>query len=357
MIPAKPFRKGGYHLKICHISTFEKSYCPTAADLDAYHSTPVPAAPAGEYPRIRIPGLVALNDGTLLAYAEYRQGNDWSAIDICMRKSADGGRTWSDRRLLVPGLGRNTCNNPVMFSDGDTVHFLYCMNYSRVFCCRSEDAGETWSAPIELTGSIDAQCGGFFWNCIALGPGHGTALSSGRLIVPIWLAYNRKDRFAHHPSVTSVLFSDDRGASWTLGPLLDGSDPNESVLAELPDGRLLLNLRNTAPEKCRYVSLSDDGGRSWTQPAFDKNLPDPGCAAGMCSAGGAVLFSNCESRTDRINLTLKKSTDGGKTWQSLPIEPLAGYSDVVYCAARRRAYVLFEHDSCREIRIAEIDVG
>ena len=98
-------------MKICHISTFEKSYCPTSAALDAYHKTDVPAAPAGEYPRVRIPGLVALDDGTLLAYAEYRQGNDWSAIDICMRRSTDGGRTWSERKLLVPGLGRNTCNN------------------------------------------------------------------------------------------------------------------------------------------------------------------------------------------------------------------------------------------------------
>lgn len=342
-------------MKIIHISPFETS-CFTAEELNAYHTTDMPAVPAGEYPRIRIPGLTALDDGTLLAYAEYRQGDDWSAIDICMRRSTDGGRTWSDRIMLVPGIGRNTQNNPVMFADGETVHFLYCTNYCRVFYRRSDDRGFTWSEPTEITESIDAQCCGFFWNCIAMGPGHGTRLSSGRLIVPIWLAYNKKDRFAHHPSHTSVLFSDDRGANWKLGPLLTGSDPNESALAELPDGTLLLNLRNTAPEKYRYVSFSSDGGRSWTKPAFDENLPDPGCAAGMCAAGSAILFSNCESKTGRVNLTLKKSADGARSWESLPIEPLAGYSDVVYSAARRRAYVLFEYDTCREIRIAEIDV-
>lgn len=342
-------------MKISHISPFETS-CFTAEELKAYHVTDMPPVPAGEYPCIRIPGLVALDDGTLLAYAEYRQGNDWSAIDICMRRSTDGGRTWSERIMLVPGIGRNTQNNPVMFADGDTVHFLYCSNYCRVFYRRSDDRGFTWSEPTEITESIDAQCGDFFWNCIAMGPGHGTVLSSGRLIVPIWLAYNKKDRFAHHPSHTSVLYSDDRGKTWTLGPLLTGSDPNESAIAELPDGRLLLNLRNTAPEKYRYTSISCDGGKTWTIPKFDFNLSDPGCAGGLCRAGDAILFSNCESQTDRVNLTLKKSTDGGVSWESLPIESLAGYSDVVYSDAAGKAYVLFEHDHYHCIRIAEIEI-
>ena len=63
-------------MKITCISTFEKSFCATPAELEAYHSTPMTTAPEGEYPRVRIPGLVALDDGTLLAYAEYRQGDD-----------------------------------------------------------------------------------------------------------------------------------------------------------------------------------------------------------------------------------------------------------------------------------------
>ncbi len=342
-------------MKITHISTFEKSHF-NADELKQYHATDMPAVPMGIYPRVRIPGLIALDDGTLLAYAEYRQGNDWSAIDIGMRRSADGGRTWSDLEILVPGLGRNTQNNPVMIADSDTVHFLYCTNYSRVFHRQSQDGGKTWSPDTELTESIDRQCGNFFWNCIALGPGHGTKLSTGRLIIPIWLAYNRKDRFAHHPSHTSVLYSDDHGASWTLGPMLMGSDPKESALAELPNGHILMSLRNTAPEGYRYKSISQDGGSTWSHPEFDKNLPDPGCAGGMCRADNAILLSNCESHTDRVNLTLKKSTDGGQSWQKLPIEPLAGYSDIIFNPHNSRAYILFEYNTCQEIRIAEIEL-
>jgi len=343
-------------MKINHITTVETSYC-TPEERSAYLNPESPLVPAGEYCCIRIPGIVALDDGTLLAYAEYRQnGSDWSATDICMRRSCDGGRTWSDREMLVSGGGRNTQNNPVMFADGGAVHFLYCSNYSRIFYRRSEDKGRTWSAPAELTESIDAQCGDFFWNCIAAGPGHGTVLSSGRLIVPVWLAYNKKDRFSHHPTYVAALYSDDRGTTWQLSPRLDGSDPNESQIAELSDGRLLMNLRNTAPEKYRYVSFSDDDGSTWTDPVFDKNLPDPGCAAGLFTADGAILFSNCESQTGRVNLTLKKSTDSGKTWQSLPIEPLAGYSDITYSKATGKAYVLFEHDNYHYIRCAEIDI-
>lgn len=343
-------------MKICHITTVETSYC-TPEERAAYLQPESPLVPAGEYCCIRIPGLVALDDGTLLAYAECRQnGSDWSAIDICMRRSNDGGRTWSERKVLVPGLGRSTQNNPVMFADGELVHLLYCTNYCRMFYRRSVDKGETWSEPVELTESIDAQCGDFFWNCIAAGPGHGTVLSNGRLIVPVWLAYNKKDRFSHHPTYVAALYSDDRGKTWILSSRLDGADPNESLIAELSDGRLLMNLRNTAPEKYRYVSFSDDHGSTWTEPVFDKNLPDPGCAAGLCRAGDVILFSNCESQTGRVNLTLKKSIDGGKTWDRLPIEPLAGYSDVVYSAARGKAYVLFEHDNYHYIRCAEIEI-
>lgn len=343
-------------MKINHITTVEKSYC-TPEQRGAYLNPESPMVPNGEYCCIRIPGLVALDDGALIAYCECRQnGSDWSAIDICMRKSTDGGRSWSDRKILVPGNGRNTQNNPVMFADGEILHLLYCTNYCRMFYRRSEDAGETWSEPVELTESIDDQCGDFFWNCIAAGPGHGTVLSTGRLIVPVWLAYNKKDRFSHHPTYVAALFSDDHGKTWRLSHRLDGSDPNESLIAELPDGRLLMNLRNTAPEKYRYISFSSDGGNTWTEPVFDKNLPDPGCAAGLCMAGNAILFSNCESQTGRVNLTLKKSTDGGKSWEHLPIEPLAGYSDVVYSKARNKAYVLFEHDNYQFIRCAEIDI-
>src|SRR5687768_10828266 len=56
---------------------------------------------AGEdgYKLYRIPGIVVTAKGTVLAYCEARKesGADWGAIDLTLRRSTDGGRTWSPR--------------------------------------------------------------------------------------------------------------------------------------------------------------------------------------------------------------------------------------------------------------------
>src|SRR5580704_6717739 len=78
---------------------------------------PVPPAPAakpfleksdlfeagkGGYAVYHIPGVVVTAKGTLLAWCEARQkGSDWDAIDILLRRSTDGGKTWSDPRKIA----------------------------------------------------------------------------------------------------------------------------------------------------------------------------------------------------------------------------------------------------------------
>src|SRR5438874_4540494 len=82
------------------------------------------------YTSCRIPGLAITPRGTLLAWCEARRGKggDWDQIDILLRRSRDGGRTWAAaQRLAGGGSGAETCNNPIAIVDRDgTVHFLYC---------------------------------------------------------------------------------------------------------------------------------------------------------------------------------------------------------------------------------------
>src|SRR5215475_3902410 len=51
----------------------------------------------GGHKLYRIPGIVATARGTILAYCEARKhsGLDWDDIRILMRRSTDGGKTWS----------------------------------------------------------------------------------------------------------------------------------------------------------------------------------------------------------------------------------------------------------------------
>src|SRR5215475_9391533 len=59
------------------------------------------------YKLYRIPGIVVTKRGVLLAYCEARKTgkSDWDTIDIMLRRSTDGGKTWGPRVKIsdVPG--------------------------------------------------------------------------------------------------------------------------------------------------------------------------------------------------------------------------------------------------------------
>ena len=131
----------------------------------------------GGYKLFRIPGIVVTAAGTVLAYCEARRGDsgDWGTIDVMLRRSIDGGKTWLPRQLLVhvegnlplnpvaaaqklDKPGENTVNNPVAivdYQDG-SLHFLYCLEYMRCFYMRSRDEGVTWTEVVEITSTFDA---------------------------------------------------------------------------------------------------------------------------------------------------------------------------------------------------------
>src|SRR6185437_15578703 len=57
----------------------------------------------GGYLMYRIPGIVVTKRGTVLVYNEARRnsGNDWATIDIVMRRSTDGGATFSPAQVVA----------------------------------------------------------------------------------------------------------------------------------------------------------------------------------------------------------------------------------------------------------------
>lgn len=307
-----------------------------------------------EYPVYRIPGIVALQNGTMVVCYECRQNSDWSVIDIGLRISTDGGKSWSQRRIPVSGKGRNAVNNPTLLADGDTLHLLYCENYKRMFHIQSEDGGNTWSSAQEITDIFDSQ----YWSCVAVGPGHGLVHSTGTLFASVWMAFNQKDMFSHHPSKCGIICSKDHGKTWNLVNVFDEFliDASEATLCELQDGSVLMNIRNENAEHCRAVSKSKDGFSAWDTPVLDRNLPDPVCFGGMCNCSDGLLFVNCNSQNARENLTLYKSNDDGETWDSLLFACSGGYADVCYNKITDSAFVLYETMDCRYLKIAEISL-
>jgi sialidase-1 len=327
----------------------------------------------GGYKSYRIPGIVVTNRGTILVYAEARRntGGDWDTIDMVMRRSTDGGKTFSPPTVIAHVTGpieRNpvalehklglasdvTYNNPVAIAAKDgSVHFLFCIDYMRVFYMRSDDDGLSFSRPTEITAAAAAFRPEFAWRIIATGPGHGIELDSGRLLVPVWLSLGT-GRNGHGDSETATIYSDDRGATWHRGAIAipntgEWITPNEAEAVQLADGDVLLNARSSSKAQRRIVTTSSDGISHWTRPRFQDDLVDPFCFASIqrlsLKENGRrnwLLFANPDNLSradgmsvpgtsrDRKNLTIRLSYDAGQHWKVkrvLEAGP-AGYSDL-----------------------------
>ena len=352
-------------------------YCGFASRGAAVEKQDLFAAGEGGYALYRIPGIIVTKDGTVLAYCEARKrGGDWGRIDIFLRRSFDGGRNWSEPRgiVIVEGdlpmnplaaaqnldkPGDNTANNPVAIAgENGTTHFLYCLEYMRVFYMRSEDDGATWSDPVEITSAMENFRKVYDWKVIATGPGHGIELhrgkKKGRLVVPVWLSTGTGGH-AHRPSVAATIYSDDGGQQWHCGEIAvpnteEFINPNETAVVELTDGRVLLNSRNESRQHRRIVTTSEDGATEWSVPQFEDELLEPICMAGLARVSlpeegkgrSRIVFSNPHNLArvdgreapgrgrDRRNLAVKLSYDEGRSWPiHRVLEPHgSGYSDL-----------------------------
>ena len=105
-----------------------------------------------KYPFCRIPGIVCTQNGTLLCCYECRSGpSDWAVSEIGIRRSTDGGETWSERLFSSLGGDRTVMNNPIFIVDGELIHLLFCKNYRDCFHCVSCDDGLSWRGLQEIT--------------------------------------------------------------------------------------------------------------------------------------------------------------------------------------------------------------
>ncbi|HVY76259.1 MAG TPA: sialidase family protein [Puia sp.] len=318
------------------------------------------------YTMFHVPALAISKKGTILAFAEGRYGNggDWADIDLTMRRSLNNGKTWEPLTVIIPRTkGKPTSNITPIIDQNGTIHLLYQVNYEKAWYMKSVDEGKTWSTPQEITYAFDQFKKDYDWKVLAPGPGHGIQLTTGRLLVPVWLCIPDRSKPGgdHRPSCVATIYSDDHGKTWKRGDIVSkngdmpaGStdtivNPNESVVLQLSDGRVMINMRNESGVNRRLISYSPDGISHWSKPVFDNELFEPVCMASLIRVTGKksdrnrILFVNPDSRNNPIsvnktrkvnkpreNLTAKLSYDEGKTWpvQKVLHEKGAGYSDL-----------------------------
>ncbi|MFE5753889.1 exo-alpha-sialidase [Streptomyces massasporeus] len=320
-------------------------------------SVPFRAGQEG-YASFRIPAVVATRTGDLLAFCEGRVGSrdDFGNIDVVLKRSTDGGRTWGPLQVAARN-GDALAGNPApVVLDTGRVLLVHVRNAAlatedairrgtvsaadgrRVWVLHSDDEGRTWSAAREITRETKRP----EWRWYATTPGHAIQLTTGRVVVP-----------ANHslpPTGTDngtegryngghCLLSDDAGATWRIGYVDDDTDgyinANETTAAELPDGRVYFNTRNDSPSPgTRADAHSADGGRTLVKPF----RPQAGLSAPVCEAAvlqlrdpDLLLYSGPADPGFRALMTIRASTDGGTTWHpAYTVDGLpAAYSDLV----------------------------
>lgn len=246
----------------------------------------------------------------------------------------------------------------------------------RVFVQRSRDDGRSFSKAREITRDVKRAN----WRWYATGPAHAIALTrgeyAGRLVVPA-------NHSAAPPAGSGdtgqepkyygahAIYSDDGGRSWRLGFVDDtyegAENANESVAAELPDGRLYFSSRDQRGTSAgnRLDTFSSDGGVTLdrpyaTQPTLDE-VPMVQGSALRLDGQRELLFSGPSVPTARVAMALWSSSDGGRSFtKELTVSSRkAGYSDLVQLDDKTVG-VLYEtgtHQPYEEIEFRRIPVS
>lgn len=368
----------------------------------AQEKVPVFASGNDGYRSYRIPAIISLPNGDLLAFCEGRVNGagDFGHVNIVMKRSTDKGRTWGNLQLVAEN-GELQAGNaaPVVdltdpaYSGGRIFLFYNTGNnhegeirkgngLREVWYKTSIDNGNTWSEAVNITAQVhrpkQQQINAAYnfaedWRSYANTPGHALQIQSGKYKGRIFVAANHsagppQNQFTDYSA--HGFYTDDHGKSFQLSKTVNIPGSNESMATELSGNNLMMNSRNQKGDiRARIVSISTDGGATWDRSYFDPTLIDPVNQGSILTVGNKkarlsdgqgkniIAFCNAADTRRRDNLTLRISYDEGKTWsKSIVIDKSAegsrgdftAYSDLVKLS-KNKIGVLYERNGYKEI--------
>jgi len=332
---------------------------------------------AHTYTTFRSPSLITTPNGTLVAIAEGRTGGEPGLglpdqfTDLVMKRSTDGGATWSPIQVIEDtdsassGVARKM-SNPVTVLDETNGRTWVLYNRwkgeegttttdpdgNSAWARYSDDDGATWSAAVDITTGVKEPA----WNSMAFGPGSGIQFEgnpnqseSGRLIIPTAKWELGWQSFA--------VYSDDNGATWTKGMLTpNGNFSNEANVVEIEGALTLMDARaNNASPAPRPNFISGNAGFSWENAILGQT------AESVHSASMRDTWIREGSDENRIawtgprgpgreDLIVRTSYDEGSTYinERMLFDGYSGYSDLTKLSDGRMG-VLFETDDVETI--------
>jgi sialidase-1 len=341
----------------------------------------------------RIPAIVSLPNGDILAFAEGRVNNagDFGDINIVLKRSNNKGKIWSALQTIVDSETLQAGNPAPVVDVTDPLYpkgrlFLFYntgnnhegevrkgKGLREVWYKTSTDGGTTWSEAVNITTQVhrpkqpSVNAAYNFqedWRSYANTPGHAMQFQTGKYKGRIFVAANHS---AGEPKNKSEdydahgFYTDDHGKTFQLGAGLHLHGSNESIAAEISNGKLMFNSRNQKGDiRARIVAISSNGGQTWDTTYFDKNLPDPVCQGSILNIGkkkgkNILAFCNAADEKRRDNLTLRISFDEGKNWKKSfvlgkdeNVKDNTAYSDIVKISGKQVG-VLYEKNNYSQI--------
>ena len=216
----------------------------------------------------RIPAVAQLENGRLLALADYRPCNldiGFGRVDIHGRISSKNGLRWGEKFVVAQGtgiFGDVDCGfgDPALVVDresGDILLITVCgstpygaetttrQNPNRAAMFRSHDNARTWEPWEEITEDIYS-----LFDSSENGPIQSCFVTSGKIfqseVVKVGSHYRIYVALTARPYGNRVIYSDDFGESWAV---LGGRDAlpvpygDEAKCEELPDGSVVVSSR------------------------------------------------------------------------------------------------------------------
>ena len=282
---------------------------------------------------------------TVLVFAEARYGDGSDSgcpHDIVMKRSTDGGRSFSESICLLSfENGGCLCNpSPIYDRDRQRVFLFYAENLGNVktknYYTFSDDLGVTWSARREITELFETPFN-------LSGPGHGLCLSSGKHAGRLMMQFWHRTKGVEVPKnergyCASFLYSDDHGETWRLHSYVGHHVmANESRLSEA-EGEIVWSLRTK--DQYPVVTRSSDGGDTWSTMERLAVSPAVSCDIGAVSLPirhkneweDVLLLSRASDVNNRRDMEILISYDGGRrfseTFSLMKGDAMPGYSDL-----------------------------
>lgn len=285
----------------------------------------------------RIPAMILDKEGNIVVAMDRRYNSNADLgghkIDVSVRRSEDGGHTWSAQHIIATGdgstqsdygygdaaLARTKNGRLICVMAAGSVMYWNGMHWATI--CISDDNGLTWTAPRQLytsnfTDLVNNKTNelGFYGNFISSGKGLTTFDGT------VMFTTNCLTHDDHGTPQCYILSSADEGENWTLGPANAYTACDESKLEQRNDGTLIVSVRQSGD---RGFNTGSSDATSWGTKWRTNAITGNACNADilvysrLTEGEPNVMLHSYVKSGSRQNLTLSRSLDEGKTWSDL----------------------------------------